>query len=122
MGPQDRGHGSRPGHRGKHDDLYCKGTGGLTRLPSQGQSNAQSTGSGSAAQGTGKHGKPIQLPEGEPEPTATPAEEARATVADIALTSPAQGPAAPCPPPTPAMARAPGPRCSGRASLPIPRN
>jgi phosphatidylethanolamine-binding protein (PEBP) family uncharacterized protein len=41
-----------------------------------------------SAEGSGKHGKQIQLPEGSPEPTATPAEEAQATVADITLQSP----------------------------------
>jgi phosphatidylethanolamine-binding protein (PEBP) family uncharacterized protein len=41
-----------------------------------------------SSEGEGKHGKPIQLPKGSPEPTATPAEEAQATVADIALQSP----------------------------------
>jgi len=47
------------------------------------------TPAGASGQGAGKHGKQVQLPKGEPEPTATPAQEANATVADIALTSPA---------------------------------
>jgi phosphatidylethanolamine-binding protein (PEBP) family uncharacterized protein len=51
------------------------------------QGSGASAGSPST-QGQGKHGKPIQLPEGSPEPTATPAEEAQATVADITLQSP----------------------------------
>ena len=41
--------------------------------------------------GGAKQGAKVQLPEGEPEPTATPAEEAQATVTDIALTMPALG-------------------------------
>jgi phosphatidylethanolamine-binding protein (PEBP) family uncharacterized protein len=39
--------------------------------------------------GQGSQGAQAQLPAGEPEPQATPAEEAQATVADIALQSPA---------------------------------
>ena len=45
----------------------------------------------SSAQGSGKHGKSITLPEGEPEPQATPAEQANATVTDISLSSPDVG-------------------------------
>lgn len=41
-----------------------------------------------SAKGQGKQGKTVQLPKGAPEPTATPTEEAQATVADIALQSP----------------------------------
>jgi phosphatidylethanolamine-binding protein (PEBP) family uncharacterized protein len=55
--------------------------------PQQGAGAGAPAGSTSAG-GEGKHGKRVQLPKGEPEPTATPAEEAQATVADIALQSP----------------------------------
>jgi phosphatidylethanolamine-binding protein (PEBP) family uncharacterized protein len=45
----------------------------------------------SLGQGSAKHGQHITLPKGEPEQAATPAEQAQATVADIALASPALG-------------------------------
>jgi len=51
----------------------------------EGNSGASAT---APTQGAGKHGQRITLPKGEPEPQATPAEQANATVADIALTSP----------------------------------
>lgn len=47
--------------------------------------------SGSPGEGSAKHAQHITLPKGEPEQAATPAEQAQATVADIALASPALG-------------------------------
>lgn len=74
------------------------------------QSNPNSSSSG-GSQGQGKHGSQIKLPEGEPEPQATPAEQAEATVADIALSSPALGPAGEAALPSPYT-------CDGKDSWP----
>ncbi len=82
-------------------EAASRAEGGKEGSASQGaKGQGQGTGSqsqSSTPQNQGKHGKPITLPKGEPEPQATPAEEANATVVDIALQSPdvAQGGALP---------------------------
>jgi phosphatidylethanolamine-binding protein (PEBP) family uncharacterized protein len=77
------------------EEATSKAKGAAQGAASQGSHRQrQSAGSptqSSSAQGSGKHGKSITLPEGEPEPQATPAEQANATVADIALSSPDVG-------------------------------
>jgi phosphatidylethanolamine-binding protein (PEBP) family uncharacterized protein len=65
---------------------------GSSSSPSAGANQAGSGPSSSPSQGAGKHGAHVKLPKGQPEPTATPAEEAQATVADITLSMPALGP------------------------------
>jgi hypothetical protein len=86
---QARGQSSSPG------EATSKAKGEAQGIASQdSQQQRQSAGSltqSSGAQGAGKHGKPITLPEGDPEPQATPAEQANATVADISLSSPDVG-------------------------------
>ena len=73
----------------------AKGQGGDSSASAAPSGSAQSESTTSPGDtpspGKGKHGKPIQLPEGEPEPQATPAQEAKATVADVVLTSPSLG-------------------------------
>lgn len=57
--------------------------------PSEKAAGQESLPPGSSPPGQGnKHGTPIVIPKGEPEKAATPAEQAQATVADIALASP----------------------------------
>lgn len=89
-GDGSEANGGRPGSAAKGAERpqqdsagRQKGTGSTSRSP--------------AAQNSAKHAKPITLPKGEPEPQATPAEQANATVVDIALQSPdvAQGGALP---------------------------
>lgn len=60
---------------------------------SSGPSSASNSSSGGTASDAGqKQGSSVPLPKGDRVPEATPAEEAQATVADIALTSPAVDP------------------------------
>jgi phosphatidylethanolamine-binding protein (PEBP) family uncharacterized protein len=72
------------------------GASGSSRSSSSGAAagSKPSSPASTTSQGSGKQGPHIKPPKGAPERAATPAEQAEATVADIALASPVLGPAA----------------------------